>query len=340
MERIRIGVVGLGFGRHHVRTLANMEDAHLVAAADDRDVASDPPAAFAAAHGAAFYDDGIEMIEREPLDAVTLCVSPRFREPLLAAALRRRVAVFVEKPWAADLAQARRLVALCRGAASPVMVGFSFRFHPAIVRLRELLSGELGAPWAASGSYVFDWRPHPGHWLWDPANGGGFFNENSCHLFDAVCALLGPPESVMAETAVFAGSPSAEIGALSLRFAAGAVAALAVGGLGAAPLLDYPRLDLYTAHGEARVAGRHHMWESLRWARRDGGEERGFTAPPESLGSTRYTRAFAHFFECVRTGRRPATGPVDGLTAVAIASAIAESAITGHRARIDMEEGA
>ena len=33
-QKIRIGVIGLGFGRHHVRTLANMPEAELVAVAD------------------------------------------------------------------------------------------------------------------------------------------------------------------------------------------------------------------------------------------------------------------------------------------------------------------
>ncbi len=338
MERIRIGVVGLGFGRHHVRTLANMEEAHLVAAADDRVGGPDPPEAFAAAHGAAFYAGGLRMMERERLDAVSLCVSPRHREPLLAEAVRRGLAVIVEKPWAADLAQARRLAALCKASTAPVMTAFSFRFHPALVRLRELLGGELGAPWALAGQYVFDWRPPAGHWLWDPANGGGFFNENSCHLFDAVCALLGRPETVMAETGTFAGSPSADTAVLSLRFAGGAVAALTVGCLGAAPFLDFPRIEVFTVHGQARLSGRHHIWESLAWARRDATEQRSFTAPPESLGTTRYTHAFRHFFDCIRSGRAPEATPADGVTAVAIAEAIRESAASGSRAAVQAGE--
>ena len=45
------------------------------------------------------------------------------------AAVRRGVALFVEKPWAATVEQAERLAALCGDSRAPVMTAFSFRFH-------------------------------------------------------------------------------------------------------------------------------------------------------------------------------------------------------------------
>jgi predicted dehydrogenase len=53
--------------------------------------------------------------------------------------------VFVEKPLAWTVAEARELEALAAERSRIVMVGHLLRFHPAVVKLRELIeSGELG----------------------------------------------------------------------------------------------------------------------------------------------------------------------------------------------------
>jgi predicted dehydrogenase len=334
MERLKIGVVGLKFGTHHVRTLANMDRADLVAVADRNPAVPGGLRDFASRYGARAYADGIEMMATEELDAVSLCVSPRSREDLLNEAVRRGIPVFVEKPWAADLNQARRMADICRD--HPIMVAFSFRFLPAIVRLRELMDDELGPGWVLNGRYVFQWLPEAGHWLWDPENGGGFFNENSCHLFDSVCHLMGRPTALSAHGVNFLGSPSEEAASVCMEFAGGSTAALTVGGLGSGSFLDFPSIDLITANGEARLSGRHHIWEQLLWAVRGTDAVKRLTAPAESLGSTRYTCALNHFFDCLENGSRPSATVRDGVISVAIAAAVYESARTGRRVEVDV----
>ena len=178
MSKIRIGVIGLGFGQNHVRTLANMEDAQLVAVADRHPNVPGGIEAYAASYGARAYRDGIEMIEREELDAVSICTSPRTRAALIEAAADAGLPMFIEKPWATNLAHAKHLAQLCHDHEATVMVAFSFRFHPAIVQLHELIDGDLGSPWMLNGEYVFNWVPPDEAWLWDPQNGNGFFNSS------------------------------------------------------------------------------------------------------------------------------------------------------------------
>jgi predicted dehydrogenase len=338
MERIRIGVVGLAFGQHHVRTLANMDEAQLVAVADRHPHIPGWLDTYAQHYGAKAYRDGIEMIEREALDAVSLCTSPKGRGALIEAAARKRIPMFIEKPWATNVRHARQLADLCRVHAATVMLGFSFRFHPAIVKLRALIDGELGAAWMLSGEYAFSWVPPADAWLWDPENGNGFFNENSCHLFDAVCYLLGDPVSVMAEAINPMGTPAENAAALTLRFANGAVAALTVGGIAAGAFHDFPRIDLIAAHGQAKLSGRNHIWDQLAWATRGSDAVHTIVHPPEALGSTRYTHAFSHFFECIYSGKTPSVGVREGLQTVTLAMALTESARTGKKIRIDIEQ--
>lgn len=337
MEPIRIGVVGLKFGQYHVRTLAHMDDVRLVAVADRQaDVSPGGREAYARRYGAKAYASCEEMLEREDLDAVSVCVSPKWRAEIIEQVARRGIPMFVEKPWASTLQHARALAEVCQRYNATVMVGFSFRYHPAIVRLRELIDGELGAGWLLNGEYIFDYLPPADGWLWDPNNGNGLFNENACHLFDSVTYLLGQPVSVMAEAVNFTGSPSEEAAAISISFASGAVAALTVGGYGANAHWDFPRIDIATAHGQARLKGRHHMWESLTWARRDSSETQTFLQPPEMLGSTRYTHAMTHFFDCVRNETQPTATIEDGITAVALAEAVYASARTGMKVPVQV----
>lgn len=323
---LRVGVVGLGFGEHHVRTLTNLGDVHLVAVADNVDDRRKRIADAYKAHG---YSDGVEMLEKEELDAATVCVSPRFREPLLRAAGRRSVPLFVEKPWAGNLAQARRLQRIVEEMSLPVMLGFSFRFHPAVVRLRALMDGDLGAGWMANGEYVFDFLPPPEAWLWDPENGGGIFTENSCHLFDAVCSLMGEPEWVSAAGGTYVGRPSEEAAAVTIRFDGGGVAALTIGGIGARAFHEFPRLDVYTENGHAKLRGENHTWVELEWALRSESETHKFSGYPEQLGSTRYTHALRQFVDCIRSGTPSPATVADGVRSVRLAQAVYRSVRSG-----------
>jgi predicted dehydrogenase len=265
------------------------------------------------------------------LDAVSICTSPKFRAPLIEYAAKKGIPMIIEKPWATNLAHAQHLAKICREHNATVMTAFSFRFHPAIIKLRELMDGELEEGWILNGEYMFDWLLPSDSWLWDSENGNGFFNENSCHLFDAVCYLLGDPISVMAEAISPLDRPSEQAAAVTLRFANGAIASLTIGGIGSAAFKTYPRIDVVTANGQAHLTGRDHVWEALSWTTR--GEKAVHTAvlSPENNGSTRFTHGMRHFLEYVRTGQSPSSGIEAGLRTVALAMAVYESARTGKK---------
>jgi predicted dehydrogenase len=336
VDTIKVGVIGLRFGQFLVRTVAHMNGVRLVAVADRTASFPEGLEQYAARYGAKGYTNSADVFEQEDLDAVLVATSPKYRAEVIEQAGSRGIPMFVEKPWAANSTHARELAQLCQQHNATVMVGFSFRFHPAIVHLHELMAEELGPGWMLNGEYVFDFLPPADRWLWDADNGNGLFNENSCHLFDSVCYLLGKPVSVMAEAVNFAGRPSEEAAAISIKFESGAIAGLTVGGYGANAHWDFPRIDITTQNGQARLRGRHHMWESLTWATRDSDSVSAYTQPPEILGSTRYTHAFSHFFDCIRKAEKPAATIEDGVISVVLAEAVYESARTGKKIILDL----
>ena len=325
--RTRFAVVGLGFGEYHVRTIANMGDADLVAVADFDDQRLER---VGSAYHCRTYKDAAQMMDELDLDAVSVCVSPAYRAPILQAAADANLAVFVEKPWASNARHAAELREICRANESPVMTGFSFRFHPVVQRAIAAIRDELGSVQLGSGAYVFGWLPPAEHWLWDPANGGGYFNENSCHLLDVVCALAGRPEEVFAYGVRDSDRPSDKAATVAIRLAGGGTVSLNLGGVGTGAVTDYPWLELFTRHGYARLTGQNHVWRKLEWARHENGEVHRFDAPPEQLGRTRYTDALEHFVSALRAGSAPEASIDDGVLMVQLADAIRESIRSGR----------
>ena len=70
--------------------------------------------------GAAAYPDGVAMIENADIDAVSMCVSPKWREPLVVAAAKRQLPVIMEKPMAWDTAQGEKLARIATDAGIQV----------------------------------------------------------------------------------------------------------------------------------------------------------------------------------------------------------------------------
>jgi predicted dehydrogenase len=130
-EPLRVGVVGTGaLGRHHVRILASLPGARLVGLHDAR---PDVGAAVAAEHGTRAFDDA-EALAAE-VDAMVVAVPTtehcRLGERLLARGLH----VLMEKPIAATLGEADRLIAAAAAAGRTLAVGHVEFFNPAVQAL-------------------------------------------------------------------------------------------------------------------------------------------------------------------------------------------------------------
>ncbi|MCZ2858010.1 Gfo/Idh/MocA family protein [Blastococcus sp. VKM Ac-2987] len=132
------------------------------------------------------------------LDAVYVAVPNAAHRAVVEAAAAAGCAVLVEKPLAADVADAEALVRTCRDAGELLGTAYDQRWHPAHVRLRELLP-ELGTVTAVRVVYCCwlpaDWtpdgRPHD-NWRVDPARaGGGAAIDLAPHGLDLAGVLLG-----------------------------------------------------------------------------------------------------------------------------------------------------
>jgi predicted dehydrogenase len=149
---VRIGVVGLGYwGPNVVRNMSRVADLAWCCdlSAENRD-------RYAPQYPQARFTGEFEDLLNDPsLDAIAVASSVPTHHPLGLRALAAGKHVFIEKPLAASVADARELVAAAAAADRRLMVGHLLLFHPALAKVHELIdSGELGEIYYLYGNRV------------------------------------------------------------------------------------------------------------------------------------------------------------------------------------------
>jgi predicted dehydrogenase len=125
---LRVGVIGVGhLGQHHARLLAAMEDVELVGVADTKPGRAGE---IAARYGTTAYTDARAL--EGLVDAVTIAAPTDVHVSLALPFIERHVAVLVEKPLAASVAEADRLLAAAARAGVVLGAGHTERFNPAV----------------------------------------------------------------------------------------------------------------------------------------------------------------------------------------------------------------
>jgi len=136
---LKFGVAGAGvMGRNHARVLSDIRDVELTHVFDpDAGTAEGVAAAYGASAvtaAEAFVDAG--------LDAAVVATPNRHHADLSVALLEKGVHVLVEKPIAASLADARRMIDAAKANGRVLMVGQVERFNPAVDAVKRAIDGD------------------------------------------------------------------------------------------------------------------------------------------------------------------------------------------------------
>ena len=226
MIKTRIGFIGAGgIAERHLGNLQGFADTRVVALADP---AVERARAAAARCDARAYERYEEMLECERLDALYICVPPFAHGPLERAAIERHLPFFVEKPLAIDLEVAEAIA--CQIAANGLVtaVGYHWRYLDITERAHELLDAK---PAHLVLGYWLDRTP-PRAWWVRQAQSGGQIIEQTTHIFDLARLLVGEVGSVHAvesyvERPAFPSTDVSDVSVATLRFASGAIGAIA-----------------------------------------------------------------------------------------------------------------
>jgi len=131
---IPVGVIGCGrMGRLHARVYSEMPQVRLVGVYD---ASADAAQQTAEQYGCAAFASPEELLAQ--VRAVTVAVPTKYHLSVAELCFDRRVACLIEKPLAASVEEARRIVERAEQTGTPVQVGHIERFNPAVRAMRKL----------------------------------------------------------------------------------------------------------------------------------------------------------------------------------------------------------
>jgi predicted dehydrogenase len=234
-------------------------------------------------------------------------------------AVRRDLAVVVDKPLAVSAADARELVDLAEERGVPLTVFQNRRWDPAHLTARTVLSsGALGEVVRYEARYE-RWRPVPkNRWREQETSeqGGGLLMDLQSHLVDGALDLFGPVSTVYAELAALT-TVADDVSFLALRHLSGVVSHLGATSLAAVPGPHTRLLGREAAYLVAAIEGEPTPCKD--WDDEDA-EHRGWLVRGEEREPvTRAPGTWVDFYVAlVEALREGSTLPVDPREAVAV----------------------
>jgi UDP-N-acetylglucosamine 3-dehydrogenase len=332
-RELRIGLAGLGsMGRNHLRVLSNRERCRLVAVADP---ARDSVVLAVDQCGAQGFDEPLAMIEEAELDGLVVASPTMSHLGLALAAIERGIAVLVEKPLAASVDEGVRIVTAARRRGVPVQVGHVERFNPAVLELGRLLDeGWLSTVYAVASRRA---GPFPAR-----IRDVGVTIDLATHDVDILSWVAGErPERVFAETAQRVHAEHEDLLYGLLHYPSAATGFLDVNWLTPAK-----RRQLIVI-GEEGMFELDYLTQRLTFTKQPDLDRprliagyaptfQGDVADLPVPNAEPLAGELDAFLEIIRRGGRPVVDAEDGLWAVAIATALLDSAATGGP--IDLSE--
>jgi predicted dehydrogenase len=207
---LKVGFIGCGgiIERRHLPGLLEMSDVVQITAMSD--ISEERVALLADRAGVSAegrYADYHELLAQEQLDLVIVATPLAHHENPVIEAAGRVPSILVEKPLAADVATAERMMEACDREDTKLNVVHNQLFRPAIQTAAELIAtGDYGKPFLYRDEMLgASHRPGSGtepNWRTQRAHGGGgCLIDNAYHSIYTAEKLLGAPvTSVQAQT--------------------------------------------------------------------------------------------------------------------------------------------
>lgn len=272
-------------------------------------------------------------------DAAFICNPNALHVPVALACVKANVPVFMEKPLASDLQGVAELLDEVRQRRLVFHVGYQFRFHPGLQRMKALLDsgffGRLLSVRAEIGEYLPNWHRYEDYRQMYAARAdqGGGVVLSQIHEMDLLYWFFGLPQSITSHGGQLSGLEIDVEDSVSslLRYE---------GDAGRFPVmlhqdfLQRPPVRVFKIAGDAGIAEMDLLANRLRvydaqgeLCEQDAFE--GFARNDMFLAQT------GHFLECLASGERPVVDLHDGLQSLRLALAALRSLKAQREIRLD-----
>ena len=165
MEKIKVGVAGLGFiGPAHIEALRRIPGIEVVAISESTlELAREK----ATQMGIPKYHDNFDNLLKEDIACVHICTPNFLHFEMAKAALLAGKHVVCEKPLATSIEQGEELLSLAKEKGLIHAVHFNIRYYPLVRQMKIMREkGELGEIYSVFGSYLQDWLFYATDYNW------------------------------------------------------------------------------------------------------------------------------------------------------------------------------
>lgn len=327
-------ITGLGsVGRRHMRNLVALGETDIILYRTHKATLPDDELA-----GYPVATDLTEALKKHKPDAVIISNPTSLHLDVAIPAAKAGCAILLEKPISHSMERLDILQSAVEKSGSRVLVAFQFRFHPGMVKTKQLVeNGEIGRVVSAHvhfGEYLPAWHP------WEDyrkgyaarADMGGGVVATQCHSLDYLPWLVGKRvEAVWGFTDKLSdlevtADDTAKIG---LRFEDGALGSLH---------LDY---NQQPPEHEFRIIGTN---GTIRWNVADGAariyrpEKKDWDVYPLPATWERnvmFQEQTKHFVGVVKGKAEPSCTLEDGIQVMKVIMAVHESQKAGHLVQLE-----
>ncbi len=344
-RKVRVGMSGLGsFSIALANTIQRSRTLELVTCYD-----IDPTRRelISGRYGCARERSYEEMVARRDLDGIMLVTPNAVHREQAEAAFAHGKHVYVEKPIANTLDDARRMIAASEKAKLTLLIGHLHRRYAANRKVKEMVAnGAIGRPIMVEGNLSSGqgWDLKPGEFRWrgdDTGCPAGALMTIGVHQADTLNYIFGPVKRVSAFfNKLYIPAPVEDVTATIVEFESGVL-----GYLGAN--FASPRTNWMYVYGTEANLVRRVMRVDRRFdeERKQGPDqstrlhiiEKGKTEPVpiELKTGDPMLEQVDEFADCVLTGKKPETDGYESFKALALIRAAIESAGTGQPAPVE-----
>jgi scyllo-inositol 2-dehydrogenase (NADP+) len=197
---IKIGMIGMGrMGITHYSIINSHPDVEIVSVADPSKITLDLLKKYV--KGLQVFKDYKEMIDKSKPDAVIICTPPNFHYEICNYACEKNIHVFVEKPFTADVAQAKELRDKFEDKGLINQVGYVNRFNDMFIAVKNYIHEGLIGQIIRFRSEMFNStvskKEETESWRSFHENGGGAVFDIASHAIDLVNYIVGSPDKVV-----------------------------------------------------------------------------------------------------------------------------------------------
>lgn len=264
--------------------------------------------------GGRVYADMDTMLDVERPDGVIVCIGPEQHAALAPRILRRKIAVYTEKPPAPTAAQALAVARVAHETGVLCMTGFKKRYAAVYDRAHRWING-----FPPQARYALAIHYASGHYANDsPRN--SFLLDFALHAIDLAGYLFGDVERV------FAFAKDRDAYAVSVRFACGAVGSLSLN-CGRSFTIPTEDVDITLRGGNFMIARNSSSWRICEDNQpREWREPPTFASAGDSGYDTGHLAELAAFVHAVQGGGEVKSAIYESYKSMVFYEAVAASA--------------